>query len=407
MELLQGCELRIASGAWTISTCWTPWLFADPAAMIRDEAEAIDALRAMTRSCVGAWAGCFDKILLSISGGLDSSIVAHCLAHAGTAFSSFNLVTEDPVGDERDYARTMCATVGSELFEIFRDAGRVDLRRSNASHLPRPIARSFAQEMDRISVDLAHETGATAFFGGGGGDSLFCYLQSAAPSADRLLVEGLGLGAIKTIRSMSIQAECSFLTVAAMAVRRAWCRTPAFRIPADTPFLSEQAIHLAAPVTHPWLETPAGALPGKAAHIANLLTMQNHMEGFARERLLPNISPLMSQPLVELCLRIPSWMWSADGRNRMAARRAFAGDLPPAIVNRTGKGTPGTFEIEIFERNHALIRDMLAGGKLAAQGLLDTQAVDGALKRDGPVRGNDHRRILSLIDVEAWLCSYS
>lgn len=407
VELLQGTQLAVDGQRWTVSTCWSPWPFAGRKALIRDEREAAALLRDTILSCIATWAGRFDRMLLSLSGGLDSSIVAYGLARADADFSAFNLVTHDAVGDERTFARTMASAVERELVEVFRDESRVDLRRSHARHLPRPIARGFAQEMDRISADLAERSGASAYVGGGGGDSLFCFLQSAAPPADRLLVEGPGLGVLKTIRSMSIQADCAVPTVAFMALRRAWWRAPDFRIAPDTQYLSEQAVRAAAPIGHGWLTAPPGALPGKAAHIANLLTMQNHMEGFAREQSRPNLSPLMSQPLVELCLSIPTWIWSAGGRDRMAARRAFDGLLPRAIIDRKGKGTPGAFEIRVFERNRVLIREMLMDGMLQARGLLDVPAIGRTLDWSGPVRGTDHRRILTLVDIEAWLRSWA
>ena len=50
------------------------------------------------------------------------------------------------------------------------------------------------------------------------------------------------------------------------------------------------------------------------------------------------ISPLFSQPLVELCLRIPTYVLTHGGWDRAVARRAFYDDLPPEIRNRRHKG---------------------------------------------------------------------
>jgi len=40
------------------------------------EAEAADAVRRLALDCIGTWARCFNLVLLGVSGGLDSSIVA-------------------------------------------------------------------------------------------------------------------------------------------------------------------------------------------------------------------------------------------------------------------------------------------------------------------------------------------
>src|SRR3546814_1569831 len=65
-----------------------------------------------------------DGMLLLLSGGVDSSIVAACLAHAGCAFDCLTLVTANPSGDERSYARLAAESVGAALVERMREIGR-------------------------------------------------------------------------------------------------------------------------------------------------------------------------------------------------------------------------------------------------------------------------------------------
>jgi asparagine synthase (glutamine-hydrolysing) len=64
-----------------------------------------------------------------------------------------------------------------------------------------------------------------------------------------------------------------------------------------------------------------------------------------------NVSPLVSQPLIELCLAIPTWFWCADGQNRAIARKAFAGDLPPPTLARRSRGTSESFILQALELN--------------------------------------------------------
>jgi asparagine synthase (glutamine-hydrolysing) len=58
------------------------------------------------------------------------------------------------------------------------------------------------------------------------------------------------------------------------------------------------------PPQHDWLERASLTRPGKLGHIALLLRVQNHVEGYLRGFGLPMIDPLMSQPIVELALAI-------------------------------------------------------------------------------------------------------
>jgi asparagine synthase (glutamine-hydrolysing) len=156
-----------------------------------------------------------------------------------------------------------------------------------------------------------------------------------------------------------------------------------------------------------WAHASPGAVPGKATHVAWLVGILNHLEGYRRERTHRTVWPLMAQPLVELCLRIPSWLWSRGGQNRALARRAYVDVLPPEILSRRSKGTPDCFVVELFEANRKRIRDLLCDGFLAANGIVDREEIARFLVDEGPVRGLGYWRIMTLTDVEAWLQTVS
>jgi asparagine synthase (glutamine-hydrolysing) len=187
---------------------------------------------------------------------------------------------------------------------------------------------------------------------------------------------------------------------------RAWARNAEFRWKADPSFLAASTLDLAPQLRqHPWLVAPRHALPGKAGHIASLMTIQNHLEGFARERSRPVIAPLLAQPIVELCLRIPSWMWCRDGRDRSIARDAFRDLIPKPILDRRAKGTPESFVARLFESTRSRIGDMLLSGELARADMLDRAAIETMLRSPGPVQGAKFVRIMKILDVEMWLRS--
>ena len=364
----------------------------------------MSAVADAVRLSVGVCASVCRHIVLGVSGGLDSSIIAACLAEGDVPFTCLTLVTKNPLGDERTYARAIAQATGAQLLEIEEDVAQVDISRSNAAHLPRPIARAFAQSGDRAHQAVADRLGADAFFSGAGGDNVFCYMRSASPIADRLLVEGAGNGVLKTAAEMSMLAECNFWTAITAGISRAWFRRPDYRWPVDTLFLPQQVLKCSSSVrTHPWLAVPRGELPGKAAHVAWLMSIQNHLEGHQHELVHSLYNPLMAQPVVEACLRIPTWMWCAGRRNRSVARAAFADVLPSEIVNRTSKGSPGSFVVEIFEQNRTRIKAMLCEGLLAQQGLLDIETLRQLLDDPRPPGGVTYSRVMALVDVEAWV----
>lgn len=407
-ELLGGEALVVGpQGIGTIQA-WTPWKFASRNSEIRDPRVAQQELRHVVEKCVAEWAREFRHIVIGVSGGLDSSIVASCVHSAGVPFSCLTLATKDPGGDERIYARLVARAFGARLTESIEDVSEVDLNVSAASHLPRPLARAFAQAGNRKLVDLARQAGADAFFSGGGGDNVFCALQSVAPLADRILRGGLIKGVWQSARDISRLSDHGVPLLLALAFRRAWLRRAQFRWPRDRTFLTDACIEAAESVSwHPHLMCPPGAIPGKAAHIAQIIGIQNHLEGFERELGYPNLSPLMSQPVVELCLRIPTWLWCADGINRAIARRAFVDRLPEELLRRRLKGNPGSFLFELFRANRLLIRRLLADGLLVRHGIVDRQSVVSAIDDPRSEMTGKIRRIMSLVDVEVWAGSWS
>lgn len=397
---IQGGEcLTIRHGWTTRDVLWSPWnlgadiaISGDPAARIR---EAIT-------NCVCTLANQSTGVVLKLSGGLDSSIVAACLRHSDRPFLLVNLATHDPASDEREYARIVARAIGGALHEHFREPSGVVVEHSAAARLPRPTARSFAQETARIVGEAAAGSRSDVVMDGGGGDNIFCSLQSARPAADCLLMHAGARTFSRTVQSIAELAQASVWAVArrALAIRNR--RLPDYPWDIDLSFLSSDAQAEGSRATHPWLHAPAGALPGRAGHIALVAAAQSVVEGFDVEEALPTYSPLMSQPVVEECLRVPTWLWFENGHNRALARRAFSSELPQSIVSRRSKGAPDGFLAELFESNQAKIRSMLLDGALMRLGLLDADLLEAALADTGPVRGHDFLRLMRLTDVEAW-----
>lgn len=400
-ELRGGERLTIGPDGAKLETLWSPWTFA--ARPIADRAEAVRRVRDAVHASVAAHGADASRVLLKLSGGLDSSIVAAALRHTGVPFSCLTLVTEAATGDERPYARQVTAHLGVDLIEAYRDASAVDPLCSAAAHLPRPSVRSFVQESERACRTAAARTDADLLMDGGGGDNVFNALQSAAPVADCLLTGDPEARFWRCAGDMARLTDTSVLKVARRAADRAWRRGPAYRWPIDRRFLSREAQReVDAAVAHPWLAPPQGALPGRAAHIALIIAGQSYVEALDPEAAPPVAAPLLAQPVVETCLRVPSWLWFENGCNRAVARRAFADALPAEIVWRRSKGTPESFMAQIYERDRSAIRDALLGGALNAAGLLDRAALAAELDDPRPVRGIAFIRVLQLVDAEAW-----
>ena len=113
--------------------------------------------------------------------------------------------------------------------------------------------------------------------------------------------------------------------------------------------------------------------------------------------------PLLSQPVIEACLRVPSWMWFHGGQNRAIARLAFSHELPPRILARRSKGTFTAYLGAIYRRRMKDMLDLLLGGELEAHRLLDTGKLLEMAERDIPRNDNAFMRLFQLCTYENWI----
>jgi asparagine synthase (glutamine-hydrolysing) len=404
-ELLPGFSIDLAGDSAGQRACWTPWDHVRPGPQ-EEPRQIAERLRRIVLHCVQSWASSSKQLLLSVSGGLDSSIVAACLA-GGKRVHCLTMFSDDAGGDERDYARALCTRLGLPLTECRYRVEDVDIEAPLGVHLPRPSGRTQAIAYERAHIELAGSIGADAFITGNGGDNVFGYSQSAAAIVDRYLVEGAGAGLLATLRDVCRQTGCSALEALRSAGRILRSPRPYRWQPSDSflhpELLAELAEH---PLAHPWLEAPPGGLPGKAGHIAGLLRVQPNLEP-GRAAHAPVLNPLVSQPIMEACLSIPSWQWRSGGFDRSMARTAFSGDLPDMIVRRRSKGGPDGFTAQIISRYRSRISERLLEGRLAAHRLVDTAAIARVLADERPTLGEERTRLLGLLATEAWLDAWN
>ena len=153
----------------------------------------------------------------------------------------------------------------------------------------------------------------------------------------------------------------------------------------------------------PWLEEPDGILPGKRSHVRAILASLAHLDGFGRHAVAPTRFPLLSRPVVEAALRIPSWLWVRGGQDRAIARHAFAGRMPAQILERRSKGALDGYALAALADQRKALRPFLLEGHLARAGMLDLAKLEAALS--GRARRGDPTAslLLPLIDTESWI----
>jgi asparagine synthase (glutamine-hydrolysing) len=114
------------------------------------------------------------------------------------------------------------------------------------------------------------------------------------------------------------------------------------------------------------------------------------------------LAPLHSQPLIELALRIPTYVLTIGGWDRAIARRAFLNDVPRQIITRRAKGGVEEHAKLILLRNLGLVREMLLDGALASRGILDRKGLEDALSTHPTRTGGACAELLDCFAAEAW-----
>jgi asparagine synthase (glutamine-hydrolysing) len=180
-------------------------------------------------------------------------------------------------------------------------------------------------------------------------------------------------------------------------------RGRATKWPADRSFLVPNAGETLE--LHPWLACTQAMLPGSADHVRMIVGV-HHFLADPSSGEAATLHPLIAQPIVELCLRIRSWLWFRGGRDRAVARAAFRGLLPDTILDRRSKGTLESMFLKGYMAKRSELREFLVSGRLVDQGIIEPGSVRDYLDRRDQPRDAGYIRILELASAEQWLRSF-
>ena len=334
--------------------------------------EASTQLRHTVAACVRSWSSCYDAIVLRLSGGVDSAILLGSLAAERDAGGLVCLNYHSPGtdSDERTYARLAAGLNHVELIEETIDDGYRLEEVLDVAHTPTPVNYLGFMGTSRKDAEVAAARGAGVVFNGAGGDQLFFEVRCSWPAADYLKLRGIDTGFLEATLDAARLGNVSFWNALKQAVMSQSFRgdpmTGAARYLTlmDTAAM-EAALRVAPRFIHPdWLA--AQDLPiGKFNQLGMLICPFEYYNHYLREASPERVQPLMSQPLLELCLATPTYVLTHGGRGRALARQAFAHQIPLEIAARRSKGGAANYIATVLQRNQSFAREMLLDGLLA------------------------------------------
>ncbi|MDB6090148.1 MAG: hypothetical protein JWN85_2932, partial [Gammaproteobacteria bacterium] len=372
--------------------------------------EAVAELQYVAQRCIDAWTNPDEPILLSLSGGFDSAVVLGCLSNSPgrpdiTCLHHFTANAHD---DERRYARLAAARAGVELLEHPMDSAcqRFDARLLAVPRAAKPTILELFRLLEIESINgFAATAGAHTLWTGQGGDHVFLQTTSCLSAGDYVSLQGFRTGLIEAIRDAAHLSREPYWSVfkSTWKPRRARKSDPAqadrtafFIDPAALPDNPSQY------VAHPW-DCDAEDLPkGKRAQIRFLAEVTNRHRPISRRERAHQHHPLLSQPLMEVCLQIPTYLLLRGGRERALARDAFADRVPAEIIRRRDKGSILAHMTQMIRGSERFIRELLLDGVLAREGILVRGDLEPHIVDGQPLRQDQYLPLVACIAAEVW-----
>jgi len=379
---------------------------------ITDPMLAATELRRVAGECLNAWASCYRNILAMLSGGLDSSIVVGLLRNAPSQPNVTCVNYRNPydrTSDERHFARKVAQSAGYRLIEHEQSADFSLEAILNMPQTSTPLLNAYGVGDIQQREEVARSHAAQAWFLGHGGDEVFFKPAAFYQSADFVHRFGLRPRLFRVALDAARMTQTSLWTILRAAIRdgRGSNGLPlAIRdYQSHLPLLASDALDSVQKTrlfVPNWLQQAADIPPGKCKQIITLSGPDAMYDPYASNAAPEIVNPIKSQPLQELCLRIPTHLLAHGARTRGLAKLAFADILPVDIARRESKGSVRVYMKAIWARNRTLISDLLHDGLLVQNGVVDKAKLESTLAESFSADYTELSRITILFCAEAW-----
>lgn len=408
-ELLGGERLRITETGLSTDFIWDPSQIAldvhEPSL-----ADAAAELRETTQAVVSVWSRCFDSVTVNLSGGLDSSIVLACLAQADRSgpVNAAHFIKDSSDAPENQYARAMADHAGFELIEMLESPHEPLPGVHEHPATTRPYRQFIVHDAVTRIASRSEEFGA-ALFTGQGGDHLFLESRSTLGFADYLKNHRFPRNAFAQLLHAARLSDTSIWNVLRECLPytfgRSYRSASAEGIDAHKTDVNRRAFeNLVAEDSLPtWARQARDLPPAKFSQVCSLAHLYQVRDPMFRSEPREVVHPLVSQPLIELCLRLPTYLLCAEGRSRGLARVAFSSYLPDRVRLRTHKGGATKFYTEYLRLNSNKVIEALSDGQLASKGMITRAEVEAFVERNDYKIRNFGFMMLPYYSIEAWL----
>jgi asparagine synthase (glutamine-hydrolysing) len=247
-------------------------------------------------------------------------------------------------------------------------------------------------------------------FSGQGGDHLFQNIKTRQIAAEYAWHHGMRSDLLAVIVDTSRFTRKSIWSVMVTVFKAGLLRRSEdpYETVKPSPLFSDPArcAMNASLIRHPWVDAAIHLPSSKRRQIFSIVDTQNFFR-------VPNhyadiVHPLISQPIIEVCLQIPSYVLTYGGIDRALVRQAFNGLVPSEVLLRTTKGATTGYFHKLLGQNLSFLRGFLLDGLLMTEGVLDRRTTQAVLSQPAFTRGQHQiLPILDAIRAEIWLRTWT
>lgn len=393
--LTPGCSYDLATGRAT-----SIWRMADH--ITSPSAKAATTLRDAVDLAVSRMTD--TDMVTQLSGGLDSAIVLAAATKAGHYPHAVNFATRASAGDERGYARLVANHLGISCTEVsattFPNYRRIAGGVVGAAPAIFGLDDAFEDAVETVAAGRS----ARGVITGQGGDAIFFQPATPLVTVDRRRALGLRPRTWPAILDDARRARRSIWHQLAPVLRDLLRPASVPVSPVSPHLLTDEARMAAGAVDtlHPWLRGLEHVPPGKRMQAVMIANSQIFHHPRATGT-MPLCQPLLSQPVVEAALAIPTYELACGDNDRGLARRAFSERLPAKLLGRKSKGEASDHYSRAARANLEFLRDFLLGGRLVALGITDRDAMAALLTPEGLFHAHDYQALAVQVSCEAWV----
>jgi asparagine synthase (glutamine-hydrolysing) len=380
--------------------------------IVEDFEDARRQVKTVTQACVNLWAAKYDRVVHHLSGGLDSSVVLGCLTRSThrPLVTCLHIESSGTGENERAFAELAADRAGVELVvrPAYAQHAKYDERMFRLPRAPKPSVAHLGMAIDPDLRNLVpSRVRADATWDGQGGDHLFFESRAMFPAVDyafRHGVTGDFPGHVRDAIRLSGESYWGVLRSAIYSglLRSAWHPGHEYRKTAI--FLNRELVpdNLADYLWQPWSDDSSDLPPGKRLQIGLLARLIHRHRPIPGLQYAEDHHPLFSQPLIELCLRIPTYVLLRGGVNRALERAAFEDCVPGEVIRREGKGTIAASFMGKIRESMPFVRELILDGVMVRERVIDRSSLEPYLTCNRPLELRVLWPFLSCVAAEVW-----